>query len=208
MTISQRAVSTILIVTLLLGGCARRTPIDFDDDIPPTRSSRPPLPSVTNLLAVLDDSDPEIRLAAVVSLAMHGSEAKTAVAGLIARLRDDDLLVRQAAVDALGQLQAADAVGPLTELLTDPSIDIRRSVAVALGKIGPSASTASEALGKALTDLDEDVRMAAAVALGQIGPAARPALAALRHAAATQGDPETKRRIFESLKRIEESDPN
>jgi HEAT repeat protein len=181
-----------------------------DVEIPPERSSRPPLPSVADLVPALDDPDPDIRLATVTSLAMQGKEAQAATGKLLARLKDEHPLVRQAAADALGQLQSIEAVEALIELLHDPSLDIRRSAAVALGKIGPPASKASEALGKAVTDLDEDVRLAATVALGQIGPAARPAVAALRDAASSatvRGDTEAKRRITESLKRIEEPAP-
>lgn len=194
-------------VLVLGSGCARRTTVPLEMDVPPERSSRPPLPGISALISTLDDSDPEIRLAAITSLAMQAKEATPAVAKLLARLRDDHPLVRQAAADLLGTLQASEAVEPLSTLLTDAQLDVRRSAAVALGKIGPAASKASEALGKALSDPDEDVRLAATVALGQIGPRARPAVAALRHAAdsaAVRGDSETKRRIAESLKRIGE----
>jgi HEAT repeat protein len=193
-------------VVLLTSGCSRRVAQPWDVDLPPERSSRPPLPSVTELVPALDDPDPDIRLAAVISLAMQAEQAKPAVAKLLERLRDEHPLVRQAAADTLGTLQAVEAVEPLIALLHDGSVDVRRSAALALGKIGPAASRASEALAKALMDSDEDVRWAATLALGQIGPAARPAVAALREAA-RQADSETKRRIADSLKKIEEPAP-
>ena len=55
----------------------------------------------------------------------------------------------------------------LVELLQDPSLDVRRTAALSLGKIGHSAGT--QGLAKALSDPDPLVREYSAWALGQIG---------------------------------------
>ena len=62
---------------------------------------------------------------------------------------------------------AAEAVPVLSETLRDADEDVRRSAAVALGKIGPAAVPA---LGEALRDADGDVRRFAAVALKRMKP--------------------------------------
>lgn len=55
----------------------------------------------------------------------------------------------------------------LVTLLQDPSRDVRRTVALSLGKIGHAAATT--ALAEALSDPDPQVREYSAWALGQIG---------------------------------------
>jgi HEAT repeat protein len=56
---------------------------------------------------------------------------------------------------------------------------MRASAALALGRIGPEASSATSALITALLDSDPAVRIQAARALGRIGPGASPAIDAL-----------------------------
>jgi len=64
----------------------------------------------------------------------------------------------------------------------DEAAKVRAAAAVALGKIGPEASSAGPVLIEALKDRESRVRMAAALALGLLGPAVKGSGAALAHA--------------------------
>jgi HEAT repeat protein len=74
---------------------------------------------------------------------------------------------RMAAAAALERIGPA-AVPALAELLRDPGAGVRRSAAVALGRIGPEAAAAVPALVELLRDPAADVRLSAAAALKQI----------------------------------------
>ena len=67
----------------------------------------------------------------------------------------------------------------LIQQMRSPDKDVRRSVAEALGKIGPAAKEAVPALIEALKDPDIDVRRSVAEALGEIGPEAKGVVPAL-----------------------------
>ena len=58
------------------------------------------------------------------------------VTDLIRALRDKDGRIREAAVDALGEIKDARAVEPLCAALRDTEIVIRRHAAKALNMIG------------------------------------------------------------------------
>ena len=62
------------------------------------------------------------------------------------------------------------AVGALIAALTDGHWTVRRRAAEALGRIGPAASGAAEALRAAAGDQDHDVRVAAKAALARVQP--------------------------------------
>jgi hypothetical protein len=64
-------------------------------------------PSVSALVAVLHDADPELRRAAALSLARIGPDASEAVPDLIAALDDKDAGVRKFATRALGEIGPA-----------------------------------------------------------------------------------------------------
>jgi HEAT repeat protein len=55
----------------------------------------------------------------------------------------------------------------------------RRNAALALGRIGPEARTAVQALARALKDKDQDVRQEAAASLGHMGPEGKAAVPVL-----------------------------
>ena len=90
---------------------------------------------------------------------------------------DDDLVIREAAVNAVVHVGDA-AIDPLIEALTDDEWAIREQSASALGKLKSPRAVAP--LVKALTDKDGGVRTAAVWALEKIGdPEAVPALVAV-----------------------------
>src|SRR5262245_17608262 len=96
----------------------------------------------------------------------------------LAELRDTNPKVRLRAAMTLPSaltlgevdLDPADAVPVLVELLRDPETLVRLSAADALGHFGPAAAPAADALRRALDDVSE-VRACAADSLARIGPA-------------------------------------
>ncbi|MBY0522983.1 MAG: HEAT repeat domain-containing protein [Gemmataceae bacterium] len=118
---------------------------------------------------------------------LHGG--KDVLPVLIDLLGDEDLKVRRIAVQFITtQLagrpgpEALPAVAPLTALLQDEDLLVRRRSVQALGYIGPSASDAVPAIARLLKDRDEWLAWDAAHALGNIGPNARAAVPALQEA--------------------------
>ncbi len=90
---------------------------------------------VEGLLTQLQSADTMTRRAAVLALA--SLEASAAYSALAAALRDENAIVRQGAVSALGELADDRAIPLLRErLLIDPSTGVRGEAAFRLGKIG------------------------------------------------------------------------
>jgi HEAT repeat protein len=102
--------------------------------------------AVPHLVALLEHQEPNVATAAMEALAQL--RATVAVGSLVKAL-DRDPWLRFAAVDALGEIGDARAVGSLVGLLEDESI--RLGVIEALGKIG-----SPEALGALARLLRED----------------------------------------------------
>ena len=104
-------------------------------------------PAVPALLRTL--SDPNLRVRAM------GPAAAKAIPELVKALDDASPAVRAVAADALGNL--GGAAKPVVETLSrhlvdvnEPVVFVLRSVATALGNIGPAASSALPALEQAL----------------------------------------------------------
>jgi HEAT repeat protein len=99
-------------------------------------------------------------------LAVHGKP----VAHWLQALHDSDAKARRKAVEALGNVGAADpAVVPaLIETLNDREASVRGAAVLALLKIGPEAGEAVPALRNARNDKDAKVRTYAAKALERI----------------------------------------
>ena len=100
------------------------------------------------------------------------------VDSLIAKLREENSFVRQAAADKLGQIKDARAVPALSIALRDKDWGVRHMAGQALGKIGaPAVAT----LVAALKDDDWIVRQEAASGLALVGaPAVEPLITALK----------------------------
>jgi HEAT repeat protein len=77
------------------------------------------------------------------------------------------LSMRTLAVKLLGERNALDSAGSLTELLRSDESNLRQHAALALGRMG--AFSAVKDLYQTLIDEDEDVRYAAGVSLGLLG---------------------------------------
>jgi HEAT repeat protein len=97
---------------------------------------------------------------------------KTRADEMLAALQDGHWLTRKYAVEVLGSLGDARAVGPLIEALTDEVNDIRQRAYDSLIKIGAPGVTAVASL---LTHEDDDLRQAASEIIRKIGkPAVEP----------------------------------
>jgi HEAT repeat protein len=137
------------------------------------------------LLPLLDDVEPGVRIVAVRALGALGASDPRTLARLQAILRDpSDGDARRAAARALARLgpAARGATPALVAALHDANGHVRREAAAALGRIRSDDADVIEALVAATRDEAAFVRVAAAIALGRLGspPAARPALERLR----------------------------
>ncbi len=113
--------------------------------------------AVPALGQALSDSSPRVRSLAAVALEAMGSTAAPALPELVRALHDPVDYVRVPAADALGAMgpAARAAVSPLVERLRvkDEQVMVLRSVATALGNIGPDAKDALPALRETLQQL-------------------------------------------------------
>ncbi|HWG43227.1 MAG TPA: HEAT repeat domain-containing protein [Gemmataceae bacterium] len=119
------------------------------------------------LAAFLAGSDASQRSLAGAALARIGPPA---VKPLIALLKKDNQTVRMHALYVLRQLEAkaAEAVPALMDLLHDRRPLLRRMSALTLGRIGPAADRAVDALIALGDDSDRKVRLSAALAVVQL----------------------------------------
>ena len=130
--------------------------------------------AVEPLIKALEDETVVVRNRAAIALGIIGDER--AVEPLIKALKDGRLgrnfLWRDhAGIIALGEIGDKRAVEPLIKASEDENEILRRSAAIALGKIGGKRTITKIliALIKLLVDEDEHVRKSAAIALGDIG---------------------------------------
>jgi HEAT repeat protein len=100
--------------------------------------SRDSVPGGEALARALFDSDRLVRTLAARRLDSVFAEA--AIPGWIALLRDHDPSLRERAAISLGVIGDPRAIAPLTALLQDPELAIRRQLVTALATIacGPS----------------------------------------------------------------------
>jgi HEAT repeat protein len=124
--------------------------------------------SIEEFARDLRSEDPADRLKGVKSLS-ESTDPK-AVEYLVQALGDADMRVKAKAIDACGNVRAADATPVLIQQLflrgTDP--EVKQRILAALGKIGDqrAAKPIQEFLGR---DLDHATRGTAIYALGDVG---------------------------------------
>jgi len=152
--------------------------------------------SIPTLLAVLKETDPELRVAAAEALGkIAAAEAQVDKNAVRAKAAYSDLLflskvdqnegVQKAAGTALAKIgrPTGDDVNILLQLLEDKTqpAHFRHAAGQVLGIVGPEAVKATTRLGKILGNAEDDagVRTLAAYALGDIGPTAKTELPAL-----------------------------
>jgi HEAT repeat protein len=157
-------------------------------------------PAAAALVAALRDGDAGLRQSAARALGQLGPDAKErALPALLDALGDDDAEVRAAAAEGLAALPLdAGDVSALLKLLRHRDAPVRAQAARALGKVGPEARKAVEALGEAVQDRNPAVRQAALEGLAGIGP---DAAAVVEDVAGALQDPrkEVRRAAVEAL---------
>ena len=147
--------------------------------------------------AGLKSRHPEARVFAATTLSKIGTEAAPLLMGV---LSDPDASVRVKAVEGLGEIRAQEAVPKLADMLVvEKSSNQRKTIMVALERIGPGAAGAVPALCQILEGTDLDARKQAATTLAAIGPAAKSAVPAL---VLTLGDKRCSELVSDALVRI------
>jgi len=127
-----------------------------------------PQRSVAEWTALLNGTNSNARVAAIVALDELGKEAQAALSEMIALLKDGAPDVRFFAAMCLGKMGAA-AVPGVTELLHNTNAVVRAAAVQALGRIGPDASPSAPELKALIQDTNSAVRTEAVLALGRIG---------------------------------------
>jgi HEAT repeat protein len=112
-----------------------------------------------------DSIQPELRRNAAILFATLGDGERLSLL-----VKDEDALVREAAVSSIGKLRISAATGSLLIALVDENPDVRISAAEALGEVGDASVVT--ALKHALNDEDAWVQCAALRSLARISPEA------------------------------------
>lgn len=122
-------------------------------------------PAIPQLIALLGDNDPWVRMAAARAIGEVRDSRATDT--LIATLSDADWRVRELAAWALNEMKERRAVAALCQLLlSDSRAEVRRAAAEALGEI--ASAEALPSLQHALNDAEPAVRAKASWAIAEI----------------------------------------
>ncbi len=119
---------------------------------------------IDEIIDELSDKNPVLRKNCAMLLGVLGE--KEMVGPLSVALKDSDVSVRIAVVDALSSIPDPIAVKPLLQAMTDESPDVRRAAVIGICKAG--TENVIEPLILLLYDKDSGVRAAAAKSLGSI----------------------------------------
>jgi len=111
---------------------------------------------------ITSDIEKKVKIAAIKLLGEI--KERVAVESLIKTLATSNIMIKNAALEALGTIGDERSIDPIIESLKDETAKV--SAAKALGEIGNSKPV--QDLINLLKDKDSDVRSAAAVSLGQI----------------------------------------
>jgi HEAT repeat protein len=136
----------------------------------------PPEMVAPALIALVNDSDPDVQENVISAVASLGESVVPRVAkGL------ENPQLRVPATRILAQLgpKAAGAVQPLIDAAKDGDPHFRAEINFALAAIGPAAAPAAQMLAEAVGSDDPHIRESALYALREIGPGAKAASAAL-----------------------------
>ncbi|MBN2733895.1 MAG: HEAT repeat domain-containing protein [Methanomicrobiaceae archaeon] len=117
----------------------------------------------------LSNEDPIIRIVAIESLKKFGT---TSITVLIALTEDINENVEIAAIEALGELYAKEAIPCLLETIEEESEGVRRASAYSLGKIRDTGTI--PVLIRHFADPEESVRYESARAVAKMGNSAIP----------------------------------
>jgi HEAT repeat protein len=131
-------------------------------------------PFLPDLIGVLKNKDPEVRLYAIAALRNLGSLAHDTLPALIQCLKDPDEMVRWHAAGSLGQMREEPEVEipVLIESLDAPDQNLHTSALWSLRQYGPAAKAAVPRILKSLNEADGNVRAEATNALKAIDPVA------------------------------------
>ena len=126
-----------------------------------------PAKAVGPLAAMLLDSDFDLQMVAISTLATYGPDAGDAVPNLVRAVERGDSDVRANAMRTLAIIgtDTQPAVAASIRALTDDKPATRKQAADLLGRFGAKAKAAVPALKSATEDADPDVRRAAAQAI-------------------------------------------
>jgi HEAT repeat protein len=129
-------------------------------------------PAAVALVRVCSDVDEQVREHAVAALEDLGPPPADAIAQLVALVDHKDPLVGYWATTLLGRAgeDAESAVPALTKCVDSTAdLAVRQRAAWALGKIGPAAAAARDALTRAAGQADPRLARLATEALEEIG---------------------------------------
>lgn len=127
--------------------------------------NQPSETALGELVSMLSNDDPVIRLAALESVADMSHPARLPV--LTAALDDPNSLIRIAALEALGSVDSPSAVSSIEPHLFDRESEVRLAAIEALARL--EYEQAIHALAGLLSDQDVRIRHHAVNAIGEIG---------------------------------------
>ena len=103
-----------------------------------------------------DDESAEVRAAAAVALT--DLSAHEALPSLLLSVEDAHPMVRQMAINALGEIGDARGESRLRRALKDPRSEVRYQAVIAYARVAKDADDVSRALSAALSDVDDAVQ--------------------------------------------------